>query len=109
MRFNGTIVLIYALIVLLGGLVGYLTAGSLVSLLTGSICGALLFASGLGLFHTSVLAFFTALSVSALLTLFFGIRYFQTYKMVPAGMMAGFSVIVLLLLLTTKGLPKVKS
>jgi len=103
MKFNAIIVLIYGLMVLLGGLVGYLLADSLPSLIMGSICGAFLFASGIGLYRTSILAFFTALTVSGLLTLFFTFRYFQTYKMVPSGMMAAFSIIVFLLLLSTKG------
>ena len=107
MKITGAIVIGYSLMVLLGGLAGYLFAGSLVSLLTGSICGALLFAGGIGLFYSSVLAFFTALSVTALLSLFFLFRYFQTYQLVPSGMMAGLSLIVLLLLLTTKAPRKV--
>lgn len=104
MKWNGAIVLVYAITVLLGGLIGYLKAGSVISLLTGSFLGALLFASALGLFRSSLLAMFTAIGISGLLTLFFLVRYWMTTKMAPAGMMAIASAVVFLLLLTTKGL-----
>lgn len=109
MKFTGIIVSIYGLLVVLGGLIGYLTADSLPSLITGSICGALLFASGLGLCRSSVIAFFTGVGVSLALAIFFGIRYYLTHQMMPAGMMTIISVTVLLLLLTTKGQPKRKT
>lgn len=106
MKFTGIIVTLYGLIVVLGGLIGYLTADSLPSLIAGSVCGAMLFASGLGLYRNSVIAFFTAFGVTISLTIFFSIRYYLSLKMMPAGMMAIVSFIILLLLLTTKGKPK---
>lgn len=109
MKFTGTIVLIYGLLVIMGGVAGYLLAGSWISLLTGSVLGALLFASGLGIVRSSPLAFFTALGSSILLSVLFGIRYFQTSAMTPHGEMALFSMIIVLLLLTTKGRPKRRS
>ena len=102
MKFNGAVVLIYGILVLLGGLIGYLTKGSLGSLFAGSLCGALLIASALGIFRTSVLAFFTALGISGSLGIFFAIRYYVTVSMFPAGGMALLSLIVFILLLTAK-------
>jgi uncharacterized membrane protein (UPF0136 family) len=109
MKFNGIVVLIYGILVLLGGLIGYLTKGSLASLFTGSLCGALLIASALGIFRSSVLAFFTALGISGALAVFFALRYYVTGSMVPAGSMALLSSIVFLLLLTTKSPRPVKN
>lgn len=109
MKFNGVIVLLYGLIVLAGGLFGYLTANSLPSLIAGSIFGALLFGSGLGLFRTSIVAYFTALLSSFILTLFFAFRFYKTGAMTPSGMMAGLSFIIFLLLLSTRGTRKVDS
>ena len=108
MKFTGIIVSVYGIVVVLGGLVGYLTADSLPSLIAGSVCGALLFASGLGLIRSSVIAFFTGLGVTLALAVFFGARYYLTLKMMPAGMMTVISLTILLLLLTTKGQPKRK-
>ena len=106
MKFTGSIVCIYGLLVVIGGLIGYLTADSLPSLVAGSISGALLFASGLGLCRSSIIAFFIAAGVTVVLAVFFSVRYFLTFKMIPAGMMGGMSIIILLLLFTTKGRPK---
>lgn len=106
MRFTGFVVTVYGLLVVMGGLIGYLTANSLPSLLAGSISGALLFASGLGFYRSSVVAFFTAMAVALILTLFFAFRFYLTRQMMPVGMMAILSFTVLLLILTTKGKPK---
>jgi uncharacterized membrane protein (UPF0136 family) len=102
MKFNGIIVLIYGILVLLGGTIGYLTKGSLASLFSGAACGALLIASALGIFRTSVIAFFTALGTSGALGIFFAVRYYVTGSMMPAGGMAILSSTVFLLLLTAK-------
>lgn len=106
MRFTGFVVTVYGLLVVTGGLIGYLTANSLPSLIAGSVSGALLFASGLGLYRTSVVAFFTALAVTLVLTLFFAVRFYLTRQVMPVGMMAILSFTVLLLILTTKGRPR---
>lgn len=108
MRFTASIVTIYGLFVLMGGLIGYLTADSLPSLISGAIFGALLFASGLGIYRSSVLAFFTAMGLSLILALFFSFRFYHSLKLMPAGMMAIFSFLVFLLILTTRGKPKKK-
>lgn len=108
MKFTGMIVTAYGLIVALGGLVGYLTAESLASLIAGSLFGALLFASGLGLCRSSIVAYFTGTILSLSLTVFFSIRYYHTQKMMPGGMMAIISALIFLMLLTAKGRPKKK-
>ncbi len=102
MKFNGLVVIVYSIIVLLGGLIGYLRFDSAPSLIFGSISGAILFASALGIFKKSIIAFFSALTVSALLTIFFSMRYYTTMKLTPAGWMAFLSLLVFTLLISTK-------
>ena len=102
MKFNSIIVLSYGIIVLAGGLIGYFSAGSLPSLFSGILFGALLLWSSWGLFRMNIPAFYTALASSGILSLFFGFRYYVTGSMVPAGSMAIFSVIVFLLLVSSK-------
>lgn len=102
MKFNGIVVLTYGILVLIGGLIGYLTKGSMGSLFAGSFCGAILIASALGIFRTSVLAFITALVTSGLLAAFFAYRYYITGNMMPAGSFSLMSLAVFLLLLTAK-------
>ncbi len=102
MRFTGIVTMIYSSLVLLGGLVGYLIADSLPSLIAGSVFGAILFASGMGILRNSIVAFFSALTASALLSAFFCYRYWETAKMMPAGTMAILSIIIFVMLLTTR-------
>jgi len=109
MKFTGVTVAFYGLLVVMGGLIGYLTADSLPSLIAGSVSGALLFASGLGIWRSSVAAFFTALAVTVVLLVFFSVRYYLTLKPMPAGMMTALSAVMLILILTTKGRPKKNS
>ena len=103
MRFNGIVVMAYGIVVMLGGLIGYLTARSLPSLFAGTICGAALVAVAMCLFRDSTIAYFVSLGVTALLTGFFIFRYISTYKLMPAGIMSVLSLIVFILLLTTRG------
>jgi uncharacterized membrane protein (UPF0136 family) len=103
MKISGGIVLAYGVVVMLGGLIAYLKADSLTSLFTATIAGAALVAGGMGLIRNSIYAYFVSVAVTTLLAVFFMVRYIITEKMMPSGMMAGLSVIVLLLLLVTKG------
>lgn len=109
MKFSGCIVSIYGITVAIGGLAGYLTADSLASLIAGSLCGAVLFASGLGIYRSSAVAYVTGLLISLVLALFFCVRFVQSYKFLPAGLMGIFSTLVFLLILSTKGRPHWKS
>jgi uncharacterized membrane protein (UPF0136 family) len=102
MRFPGIIVIVYSILVLMGGLIGYLFADSLPSLIAGSVFGAVLFASGLGILRKSIIAFFTALTSSGILAAFFSYRYWETAKWMPAGMMALLSGIIFVMLLSTR-------
>ena len=106
MKFTGIIVTIYGLLVVLGGLIGYLSAESLPSLIAGSVCGALLFAGGLGIYRYSVVAFFSSATISFLLMTFFTVRYFLSFKVMPAGIMSLLSLIIFLLILSTRGKPQ---
>lgn len=103
MKITGYTVLGYGLIVMLGGLIGYLTADSWVSLFAGTICGAILVAGGMGIVRNSLYAYFVSLGMTTVLAIFFIFRYITTEKLMPAGIMTGMSVLILLLLLVTRG------
>ncbi len=103
MKYTGYIVLGYGVIVMLGGLIAYLTADSMVSLFTATISGAILVAGGMGILRNSLYAYFLSLGLTTLLSIFFIYRYMVTEKFMPAGMMTGLSIIILLLLLITRG------
>ncbi|CAI9088427.1 OLC1v1022747C2 [Oldenlandia corymbosa var. corymbosa] len=90
----------YGLILVAGGVFGYLKKGSTASLAGGAGTGlALIFAGYLSLqaYHkrkNSYLAFILETVFAAALTWVMGQRYLQTSKVMPAGMIAGMSGIM---------------
>lgn len=102
MRFTAIVVIIYSILVLSGGLIGYLMADSLPSLISGVAFGAALFTCGMGILRTNTTSFLISIVLSGVLTAFFSYRYWVTVKMMPAGMMAIISGLIFLLLLTTR-------
>lgn len=102
MKFTGIIVIIYSILVLLGGLIGYLFAESLASLISGTLFGAALFTCGLGILRSNLHAFLASIALSGLLTLFFGYRFWLTAKLMPAGMMGLISGLIFIMLVSTR-------
>jgi len=70
-RTNAYFILVYGLIVIGGGVFGYLKAGSLPSLIMGTTFGLLLLCSGWFLLQKSTLAHFASVALSGILGLFF--------------------------------------
>ena len=82
-----TILWIYIVLLLLGGLMGFLKAGSKVSLITSAVAAALLVVTAInGLFQP---AFRTGLAdaIMAALLVVFAIRLTKTRKFMPSGLM----------------------
>lgn len=102
MKISGYFVLAYGLVVLMGGVIGYLIAESVASAIMGSIFGAILVTGGMGMTKKSVTAYFTSVIATAALLLFFSYRYYITQKMMPSGMMSLLSLVVLVTILTVK-------
>jgi len=86
---------IYIVLLLGGGLMGFLKAGSKISLITSAA-----FALPLVLVALKILApFYIADILIGMLALVFGLRYAKGRKFMPSGMMGLLSVIVLAALL----------
>ncbi len=102
MKFSGWFVVLYGILVSIGGIIGFVTKGSMGSLVMGSLCGILLLISGWGILQSKRLAFVAALVISGFLAAFFGYRYYLTGNLMPGGGMGVLSALVFLLLLTTK-------
>ncbi len=84
---------IYIALLLVGGLMGFLKAGSKVSLITSVV-----FAIILALFPTHVIAWAPGADILLLLlALVFVMRYVKTKKFMPAGLMIILSVAALVL------------
>ncbi len=95
---NAWIVLIYALFVLAGGLTGYMTAGSKISLYAGCISFILLGLASIGIYKAKTFGYMTALVLILILDAFFTFRYVQTLKFFPGGFMALLSLVTLIVL-----------
>lgn len=89
---------VYIVLLLIGGTMGLIKAGSKVSLITSAIFAALL-----ALCATAVIRpFYLADVFLALLVIVFGIRFAKGRKFIPSGLMLVLSVIVLTVLLVDR-------
>ncbi|KAL8172457.1 hypothetical protein V2J09_024261 [Rumex salicifolius] len=90
----------YGLILIVGGLIGYATKGSLASLGGGAGAGLLLILAGtlsLKAFQKRKNSYFALIleTVTAVgLTYVMGQRYMQTSKIMPAGLISGISAVM---------------
>ncbi|HEY9796893.1 MAG TPA: TMEM14 family protein [Leptolyngbyaceae cyanobacterium] len=101
-------ILIYALVVLLGGVMGYLKAKSQVSLLAGVGSGVALLVAWFVCRQIPLAGLGIATLIGLILFVVFVMRFSRTRAFMPAGLMMVFSlvatVVFLLGLLTTTGL-----
>ncbi|XP_062981884.1 transmembrane protein 14A [Elgaria multicarinata webbii] len=85
----------YAVIVALGGAIGYIRKGSKTSLIAGLVFGLM---AGYGAYWVThdprdvKISLFTAF----LLTIIMGVRFKRTKKLMPAGIVAGLSLLMVL-------------
>ncbi len=83
---------IYLVILVIGGVYGFVRARSVVSLVTSLIFGALLAAAALGLFGW----IYAGDLILAILVVVFAIRFQKTRKFMPAGMLAILTIAAIL-------------
>jgi uncharacterized membrane protein (UPF0136 family) len=85
---------VYALLLAVGGTIGYAKAGSRPSLIAGA-ASAVVALLALGLTWLGGLGFWLGLVLALVLTIVFAIRLRKTGKMMPAGMLCGLSVVMI--------------
>ena len=85
--------IIFGLLTIAGGVVGYVKADSVASIIAGSITGVLLLAAAFVMPEHRVAGLATALIVSLLLAAYFVGKYLSTGAVMPAGMMSVLSII----------------
>jgi uncharacterized membrane protein (UPF0136 family) len=93
---QNTVLWIYIILLVIGGLIGFLKAGSRVSLMTASISAALLVITTTGLFDYRV-GNHIADAIMAALLVVFAIRVTKTKKFMPSGMMLAITIVALAL------------
>ncbi len=94
--------LIYGILLLFGGIMGYVSAKSKPSLISGVVSGLLLLISGvLQWQQISPIGLILAQIVTLVLAIVFVIRLWRTRKFMPAGLMLVLSVAMLVILFST--------
>lgn len=85
--------LIFGALTIIGGVIGYVKAGSLPSIIAGVVTGVLLLVAGWILPTNRVIGIVIALIISFLLAAQFIPKFIRTGKAMPAGLMSILSVI----------------
>src|SRR5437773_6759262 len=85
--------IVFGALTIIGGIVGYLKAGSVASIIAGSITGVLLLVAAFLLPEHRTIGLATALIVSLLLAAQFVPKFLRTGRVMPAGMMSILSAI----------------
>lgn len=98
MRFNGIVVVIYALLVVIGGMIGFIKANSVPSLVMGMTFALGLLLSAVAMVKGIKNGYYAAIALTAILIAFFGYRYVITQQIMPAGFMSILSIVVIIAL-----------
>jgi len=85
--------LIFGILTIAGGVIGYVKAGSTASIIAGSISGLLLLVAAFLLPGQVVVGLTIGVIVSLLLAVQFVPAFFRTGKMMPAGIMSLLSIL----------------
>ena len=91
-----TVVLIYGMFNVVGGLIGYLKAKSTASLMAGSIAGLVLLGCAYALSHGSQAAAIASLIVALALGTRFAMTWRRTHRVMPDLIMVALSLVTLL-------------
>lgn len=89
----------YGVVAIVGGLIGYLKTQSTASVISGSISGVILILAGVATLLGLPWGLFLAVTITALLVIFFAARYSRTRKFMPAGLMSGLGAICLAIII----------
>ncbi|XP_016092627.1 transmembrane protein 14Cb [Sinocyclocheilus grahami] len=85
----------YAALITIGGFVGYAKAGSVLSLVAGLMFGIAAFVGAYQMSKNDK-DIWVSLGTSGSLTTLMGVRFLSSWKIMPAGLMAGASLLMFL-------------
>ena len=85
--------MVFGVLTIAGGILGYVKAGSVASIIAGSITGVLLLVAAFLLPEHRAIGLATAFIISLLLAAQFAPKFIRTGRVMPAGMMSVLSVI----------------
>lgn len=90
--------LLYGLLTIAGGIIGYLSSKSKVSLMMGGSLGMVVVVGAIASFQGQPVGLTVATILTGLLVVVFVIRWLKTKKLMPAGLMAGLGLLALVLM-----------
>ncbi len=93
-QFSIFAVFIFAIFLLIGGAVGFVKAGSLISLVASVLSSLVMILSGIGMLKNKAFGTYSALIASVILMVVFGFRFANSGRFMPAGLVLTASVIV---------------
>lgn len=91
------LILAYALLVAIGGIVGYVKAGSQQSLISGLVSGVVLAIAWFLSLQNPSAGFALATFLALGLLIVFSLRFRKTGKFMPAGLMAALSLVAMVI------------
>jgi uncharacterized membrane protein (UPF0136 family) len=91
---------LYGILSIIGGIIGYKTAGSKVSLISGTISGLLLLVAAYLASQGQTWALTLAAIITSILVIVFAIRFAKTRKFMPAGLMIILGIAALAVMLS---------
>lgn len=89
---------IYAVLSIVGGIIGYKQAGSVQSMISGIVTGVLLIVGGIAMIQGQLWGAWLAAAVTLLLLIVFIFRLIKTRRFMPAGLMTIAGVVTLITL-----------
>ncbi len=95
------VVLLYAVLILIGGFVGHIKSGSSASLISGLIFGILLLGAWWAMVQGLRWGWIGAMALSLILLIFFSLRFLKTQNFMPPGFLAILSLSVFVALLVS--------
>lgn len=98
MKVTATIVFVYGLLIILGGIMGYVKGCSSMSLVSGASFGTGLLLSAYFISKGKIAAQYFALLMTFLLDGIFTYRFAKTLHFIPAGFLSLFSLAVLIVI-----------
>lgn len=101
--------IIYGLLTLAGGIMGYVKAGSTASLMAGGISGILILVCAMLYLQKKPLGLYGLTVLSLALAGWFGLKFSQSGAIMPAGMMVALSVLNLCMIWLGKKTPQAVS
>jgi len=98
MKRAGWITFCYGTLLLVGGIMGHLKAASRASLIAGTLSGVIMLLLALAMFKGKKASLYLAMIGGFLLDAFFTLRFVNTLKFFPSGMMMLVSLLFIFLL-----------